>query len=263
MTANNPETKIAAVKRLLNSYRPDSNTPKILGRFISEFWLPFVIAVAWTMWEQSKTTEPYDWLSKGGVHFFAAGWAFSQWNRIAKQKKSEDGIAKVNENTTSMIKQLHRSTEDFLGSATGGDSFCIIYPMPTFPLDPTSLVVEHVGKYPLYDVNIRLVDLETYRTTGAAGLFSNQFSFDVLIPQHVTMISLKDMPERMKLDEVRSYNIFVTARSGSFRQSLQIQYIDGKLAHATRIVRNEDEVFESRSENFPKGSDGVVDWSKY
>jgi hypothetical protein len=249
------------INKIIETLRPDKETPKILRQLTAEFAVPLVIALLWTGHDWYKAEVDYAWASKGAINFFAAAWGFSQWNRVKKQNKNEKGISGVMKNTESLIRQVNSSAEKMLGAATGGDSFCMLKPSHVTPLVPSSLLLHHVGDFPLYDLDVRVVDLERFKEVGQNSIFENITHYDVLVPDHVTGLLLTMKPSLMLQNEIRRYNIFYTARNGSFNQSLQMQFINGRLSHASRFTRNDEVFFEDADVGYPKNSNGSIDWS--
>jgi hypothetical protein len=247
--------------KFLRKIGPDKGTLKIAGRFVAEFSVPFAIAALWTGWEWNKSTENYDVLSKGAIHFFAAGWGFSQWNRIKKQKKSEDGLGNVQQNIESLISKLNTSTTDLLGNVTGGDSFCELRPILLNPLIPRDFELIHHGDHPLYDVQVRIVDLARFEAVPRSiSQGENIYEFNVLPPQHAIKIELKSPQDNIR-SLPRRLNVFVTARNGSFEQLLQIVVVGGKQQSASQIIRGGDIIWMAVDREFPRSGHERVDWS--
>lgn len=249
------------MKNIISAMIPNSGTPKIIKQFFAEFSAPLVITALWTGMEWHKADADYQWVSQGALHFFAAGWAFSQWNRIKKQKRTEDGLSDVMKTTKYLIGQINRSTSHMLGAATGGDSFCAFEPVNVTPIVPTSFAIRHIGDYPLYDVDVRIVDLDRLEKVGRHTGFENRFHFDVLIPNHLTSVSLKGETKIISINEIRRYNIFYTARNGSFDQFIQMQFVEGRLLHASKFFRDDEGFFEVCCHGYPKNIDGAIDWT--
>jgi len=235
---------------------------QIAVRFVGEFWMPFLISACWTYWNWSQATKDYDLLEKGIVNFFAAGWVFSQWNRIKKQKRQEDGLSTVGANVNQLIGRLDESTRRMIGSSTGGDSFCEVIATPVTPLAPTALAVLHHGEFPLYDLTVRIIDLERRSREGSVADHENVYKFDSLIPNHMITINLKSPISRLD-DSVRRFNIHVIARNGSSDQMLQMRYVNGYLRTASNIEKSGAVIFENIAKDYPKNSDGGIDWEPH
>jgi hypothetical protein len=250
------------LKIIFSTFRPDANTFKTLSQFAVEFSGPAVIAAAWTGWEWHKADADYKLISSWAIHFFAAGWAFTQWNRIKKQRRSEDGLLGVAKNTESLIRQLNRSTNKMFGAATGGDSFCAVEPINITQLVPQAFILNHLGDYPLYDVDVRIVDLKRLKEHGISTSHDNTYHYKILIPDHSVSLNLKVIPNFIGVGETRRYNIFYTARNGSFMQSMQMQNVDGKLLHASIFYRDGEVFFEAVEHGYPKNAEKIVDWAE-
>lgn len=250
------------LKKIILALKPDANTPKILSQFAIEFSVPAVIAVAWTGWEWYKAESDYELISKAAIHFFAAGWAFTQWNRIKKQKRQEDGLSTVETDVKQLVQRLDESTRRMIGFSTGGDSFCEVIPTPVNPLVPNSFAIMHHGEFPLYDLTIRIVDLRRRDSIGSTADDENIYKFDTLIPDHLMTIGLKSPIDRM--DELeRRFNIHVSARNGSSVQMLQMKYVNGFLRTASNVEKAGKVIFEDIAIDYPRDDKGEVDWEPH
>lgn len=72
---------------------------KILLQLLREFWLPLLLAIAWTTF--NFVDRPFtQWtvrevLNIFGPTFFFVSWLVAQWFRVKKQQRVEDGISEI------------------------------------------------------------------------------------------------------------------------------------------------------------------------
>ena len=80
---------------------------KPLLQLLREFWLPLLLAVAWTSFNfidrpfQKWTTREF--LNVFGPTFFFVSWLVAQWFRVKKQQRVEDGISEIGRD----VKAIH------------------------------------------------------------------------------------------------------------------------------------------------------------
>lgn len=147
-------------------------------------------------------------------------------NQIALRQKSEE------------IAQLSNAS---LSSITGGDSYCYLSYIQPGNANRLMLVVNHVGKYPLYDVNMRIVDLHEF----SKKIKSNQYTIDDI--QKDKAIKIESMtPEMttMTFDELvlpdsgeMELNVFITARNGYWIQNIKLKRINRELKQRTILEK--------------------------
>ena len=252
------------MKRTLQKNIFQTQSWDIIVRLTAEYWVPLILSMAWTYWNWRTSPVGYDFIEKLIVNFFAFGWAFSQWNRVKKQKKTEDGFVSVENRIVEVVTKLEKNTERQIGMTTGGDSFAEFVPSPTNCLEPNSFALMHRGEYPLYDMTVRIVDIQRLDEIGdSAASQENIYYVDMLAPQHVKPIFLNSPTSRMELGEVRHYNIFISARNGSTTQMLQMTHVEGILRTATAIDNGNKEFYSDAAQDYPKDKDGKIDWARH
>jgi hypothetical protein len=171
------------------------------------------------------------------------------------------GLLTISAATLTTVRQsgLNR---DLMYSVTGGDSFCYVLPMVKQGLP--SFTVAHSGKYPLYDVTFRMVDLEKAEALGKKAyqfehMFDDvTFSADIgtLVPKTSRLFNKFRFPPK---DSLR-FNVFFNARNGAFMQFLRMHKIGGEWKIASKVVREENTLFEKIDKGFPLNDKGEVQW---
>ncbi len=168
-----------------------------------------------------------------GVIISALGalWAARQQGKSAEALRNKsDEIAALN--------------REIAQSIIGGDSFCYLSVSPLKqPDDQALLTLVHQGKYPLYDLGVRIVDVDKFqqvvsRDFSALDLFKIDTNVSVgnLAVGQAAMIGNMRLPS---LHELR-FNIFFSARNGFFVQLLRLRKVNGVWRQAIRVTRRHD-----------------------
>ncbi|MFZ1965168.1 MAG: hypothetical protein WAU78_17185 [Roseiarcus sp.] len=189
------------------------------------------------------------WVTLGG---FWAAWRQSSFNADLQQKNEE----------------IARLQQENNGSITGGDSFCYT----VFQIVGTSgesvnansmpddfLVIPnfvHNGKYPLYDVSARLVDIDELKDTFNPG---RTIAVGNLTPGFAAVTPIR-LPHHGKN---LNFNIFYVGRNGSWTQVLRMRWVGNGWATANKVLgggASRKELLQEVSANYPRGADGEVEW---
>ncbi|TKB70683.1 MAG: hypothetical protein E8D52_00900 [Nitrospira sp.] len=166
----------------------------------------------------------------------------------AQQAAQERRIAELNEHIASSI--------------TGGNSFAYITVLLQF--NPPRLILLHQGEYPLYDVTVRIVDLEKTKQKGySISDLENevQFSIGNLAPHQSQVLK----PISLSNDSLR-WNIFFSARNQFFTELLRMRRIDNQWKTALKVINLPVEGEQSKTllekidPGFPLEKSGHVDW---
>jgi hypothetical protein len=164
------------------------------------------------------------------------------------------------------IAELNRT---IAASVTGGDSFCYLaLSLGDEAANSPLLAVVHQGNYPLYDVQIRVVDLEKFDlikdhlTLEAMTQTETVLNMGNLSPNQAAMIGTWQLPNA---DQQR-YNIFIHARNGFVTQMIRLRRVEGRWKSATKVTRGfgeqEAALFERVDAEFPRGEGGEVQWER-
>lgn len=235
---------------------------RILWQLIYEFFIPFLISVAWTLYD-AKEESAAELLQNGIVHFFAVGWAFSQWNRVKKQLRAERNLSSVGDDVKGLIKKLEQQTDDLIGYSSSKDSYCLVELVPSPEHDPFLLMLRHYGKYPVFDLSLEVWDYNVFESMQNEGItqISDRiiFKFPSVHPSDYKMLNFSPRPKVDSLGQVK-LSFLCASRSGEYRQDLTAVLMNDQWVYATRVV-SEGVVFsEDIPSNFPRNNEGTVDW---
>ncbi len=187
------------------------------------------------------------------ISAFGAIWAANQ------QSNSEKILRAKSDEIASLNKQI-------ANSITGGDSFAYI--TPTFMKDTSPyLTLVHEGEHSLYDLGVRIVDLDIFEKMIAEGYTYEDMQKN---ETHLDIGNLSSKQARMlgpiKIgDSGAKLNLFFAARNGFFTESLRIQKVSGEWKVAIKVENTptSDEVkvlYERTDEGFPLNQEGEVEW---
>jgi hypothetical protein len=188
-------------------------------------------------------------------------------------------ISRIQRLNTELQKQLVASTakitelsQQNIYSLTGGDSYCYLR-FPTFTPTGGLPIVIHKGKFPLYDVEARIVNLRQFERVAAetpGDLTMRQYMSSStmlkvgnLAPGSAFSVLDKALPFT---DEQPNFRVFFGARNGFWHEDLLLRRIKGQWLHAVRVLRevgnDKKLLFEEIDKGFPRTGDGKVDWPK-
>jgi len=242
---------------------------RTLRQLLTEFWLPFSVAIGWTIYSASASADwgPEKLIANFAAAFFFAAWGLGQWFRVTKQLRVEANLEGIAATVQSTLDQLEKKTEDLAAYITGGKSVCHFTAQPEASGIISTLFLTHHGEHPLYDVTARITDVQVFteaaRTSNPAQLwemFNRSHRFGDLVKGHGKTIDPAILGDFHTTTE-RSFNIFFTARNGSFTQELRYRAVDGGWRRASRVLQGNEVRFEYVAEGYPREADGSIKWN--
>jgi cell division protein FtsB len=189
--------------------------------------------------------------------------------------KTEE-IAVLNRSIAAKSDAIAELNRDIAGMVTGGDSYCYFWitRIKSRP-DFAGLTLHHQGKYPLYNLKIKIVDVEKIvgimteeMKTGEfwrrswveqdAILFPGSRIFNIgnFGPNYV--IPLVDIP--LGPEDKKGYNIELTAQNCFIRQTLRFRKINGEWKMAEQLAVRGKIIKEDIPKEFPRDSEGKFAW---
>lgn len=235
---------------------------KIVWQLLKEFWFPLLTASGWVLfnmysgshdeWDLAKIVNVF------GPTFFFLSWGLGQFFRVKKQSKVEQNFVSMETRLQDLVSKVEYQTNEMLSNFSGGDSFAY-FNFSNFDDEKNLalLSVQATGRYPMYEVTGRIVDLikldsESYNTANKTIELGN------LVPNNFKIIPIS---WKLSNDSYQRYNIFFSARNGSYHQMVKIMKIDGSWELATIVERNETVLHQFHSAKYPLNTEGAVDWS--
>lgn len=233
-----------------------------LKQLLREFWLPLLVAVGWTsyaVWGNPLSLKTV--ITTFGPAFFLASWMTGQFFRVRKQESVQTGFSSLESRLESLVGQLETQAREITHYTTGGDSYCYFGIGVDDSNNISTWTVVHQGKYPLYGVTARIVDLAKFQTAIQGG---NPFDSDTIV--HVGDIAPNQASMKCSIDlgtgMSRDFNVFYSARNGFFTQIVRFRRINGKWCQATTVTAtaSADVQLFSRVDNaYPVDANGKPD----
>jgi hypothetical protein len=224
---------------------------KIALRLLKEFWLPAIVAVAWTSYNIRTASNIWDFKSLiniFGPSFFLASWATGQFFRVQKQASVEKNLTSIETRVDNLVTRLERHSEDFIGYSTGSDSVAYFVPMITGS-DVVDLALMNKSVYPVFDIHSEVIDLDEPIDIQSGNLWTrHKFSLQSLHPNKILTSSYRfDLSNRPRL----YLNIFIQTRTQGLVQLIRIIKTPSGFSIATKTTCGENTIEYNVPETFP------------
>ncbi|MEK0337964.1 MAG: hypothetical protein QQN41_11080, partial [Nitrosopumilus sp.] len=214
-------------------------------------------------------TEPTTWILIGSIVVIVSGFMESKKSSKQKEKferelrvKSEQLQAKTEMVAKLSIENAKHSAEQnefIIKSFVGGNSYCYL----SFSNYGNGLIlpiIKHEGKYPLYDINFSLMDLDLWDVK--AKLNDNVMLGDS--PKYYDIGNLGPgamkplQPFRMQERELVRLKANISARNGVFIEMIHARRINKLWHFGIEVFRFHDNktLFEDISKSFPRDENG-------
>lgn len=191
-------------------------------------------------------------------------------------RKSGEKIETLSQTNIELNTEIAELNRKIAATLTGGDNYC--YFLPSRPGEKSNiadLMLINEGEYPLYDISIKIDDVEKLlgiikdeqkkgnlpydsRTRVNTMLFEASKILRVgnMGPKQAVELGGLHLPNTDK----KSYNIYITARNGSFMQVLRFRRVNSKWKMAMQVRRGAKVLEESIDPDFPRNAKGKIDW---
>ncbi len=150
-------------------------------------------------------------------------------------------------------------TRQNLDMLSGADSYCYLNFVP----GQGFLAFVHVGSYPLYGVEARIVRLEENGHVDQLNLSGTTVSVGDMIRGHA---NIQPVPMGLVIDQgFFNANIFFTARNGDWVEQMRVRKIGGQYIRALFVrgrfasLKREEPMCETIDPGFPRDKDGNID----
>lgn len=231
---------------------------KTITQLVREFSIPFIAATTWTvsaLWGQTLNVQTVG--ANFGPAFFFASWMTGQFFRVRKQAGVESSLVAVERRIQSVIDRLEIQTQQFIGHLTGGSSYCHVV-ISRQVADESIWVLVPAGDYPMYSINVRIADLDSTEEDVAKNhLNDRSFTIAELSPGQGRILD----PYNLGSGDSRRFNVYISARNGTFVQRIRLRRINGAWRVATQVETNDAVVHTHVDEEYPGKMDGVIEWS--
>jgi cell division protein FtsL len=170
---------------------------------------------------------------------------------------SQREIIRLNHQVTEKSDQIAKLNEQIVDLVTGGDSFIYLDCIPQ-PNSPFVVLIHKRGEFPLYDVTVRIVDLNSkplgLGTQWALGNYPRgtaEYTAEQLsLPRH---------------GEEASFSFFFIARNGAWYENLRLTLVNGNWKSALQVYAplasgKRKDLYKHIDDGFPTEADGSVKW---
>ncbi|HYX29519.1 MAG TPA: hypothetical protein VE863_13215 [Pyrinomonadaceae bacterium] len=168
-------------------------------------------------------------------------------------------------------KQITDLSKQAIDVTTGGNSFCFMYLSPQFSSKGLTPTFERMGREPLYDIHVQIVDIEKFdelekqsQSIGRSLPFFNEANLFMSIgnmrpgsayyPGQYGQIVLRGD------STVHNFNAYFDARNGDWNQTIQLRKVGNEWIQATRVWRWTGKKDILMFQQIPKEFPGVPDW---
>ncbi|MCP3927904.1 MAG: hypothetical protein GY705_02250 [Bacteroidetes bacterium] len=185
-------------------------------------------------------------------------------------------LATKNEEIIALNKKIAKLAQDSISWASGGDNFCyLVFPRPTVKSNTIDLILNNFGNYPVYNVLVKLTNIETRRAALELRIKDKIPPVDSMVDamqilsigsrlyQVGTMLPHVSLPlNKLKLPDTgkQSYQIDIWARNGHAVQQLRYQRVSGEWKVAMRTWKRDNSVKEDIDPDFPRNDKREVEW---
>lgn len=184
--------------------------------------------------------------------------------------------------------EIAKLNHKIANSITGGESFCYLELLRIQDLsEKRMLSVAHQGNYPVYDVEMSIMDKVKYKKLTLGKTKSGYATLDILKAQSDASIhfELGNLPpnstkplrnesgnmfiDLSNLDHVE-FQVTINTRNGFIYQNLILKKINGDWKKASRVLGHPDRFDDKRldrsllidiEDGFPLNEDGEVNWN--
>jgi len=164
--------------------------------------------------------------------------------------------------------EIESLTKQNLAAVTGGAGFSYLNLVSRGSPAGPSVVLVQSGEFPIYDVSVRIVDVEKWSALKPEqitieGVPGVEFRLSAGNLAAGSAASLGRLPS-LTGDHAR-FNIFFAARNGFWTQAMQLRKVNGEWLAATRVLRNDGRpdaqtLYERADPGFPLNKAGKIDW---
>lgn len=197
-------------------------------------------------------------LSAGG-----AIWASYEQNKAQKTTESQTvEIKQLNTRILALSEENKNLAKEGIASVTGGSGFAYVDILKGFFPNAFSPSVSSESPYPQYDLSIRIVDED--KNIDAQIAQPLVLNIATLPPGQSVINRIPAFGLDGKTDYAK-FNLFISARNGSFTEELRLRKVSGEWYSAFRLFKDHSDgsrtsLMERAMEKYPKAPDGNPLW---
>lgn len=165
-------------------------------------------------------------------------------------------LSQLRNDNYQLSKDLAKTSIELTNNIIGGDSYCYLA-IGNISQNTALLTVVSEGKYPIYEVQIRIVDLELFNQ------IKGNFSLETMNKTQV-ILNLGNIPSKTAKSagnisadfskNEKDFNVFFSARNGFFTQTIRMRKVNGVWKTKTQVTKqfSNEILFQKTDEGFPK-----------
>jgi hypothetical protein len=149
----------------------------------------------------SKEEKTPKWIARGAfiagiIVLFGGVMSGYQQERNSKLLQSRtEQIENLSQKNIELSSELSKINKEIAATVTGGESFCYLFPSPSFgKLNTMDFNLWHMGKYPVYDSFIRVWDDTCLAKIDHAKIFENHYGYRNKEITYEEWLKMKDDP---------------------------------------------------------------------
>ncbi|MHA6492263.1 hypothetical protein ACX0MV_03300 [Pseudomonas borbori] len=198
--------------------------------------------------------------------FLSAGgaiWASYEQNKAQRSSESQTvEIKQLNTRILTLSEENKTLAKEGIASVTGGDGFVYVDILKNLFPNALSPVVVSESTYPQYDLSIRFFDEHKNHEDQIARPL--KLNIATLPPGQSVYERIPAFDLEGKSDYAK-FNLFISARNGSFIEELRLRKVSGEWYSAFRVFKNNLDgsrslLIERSMAEYPKLPDGTLVW---
>ncbi|MEG3182128.1 hypothetical protein [Sphingomonas sp. LT1P40] len=217
-------------------------------RLIKEFYLPLLMAVAWTAFiiaSDGASLSVASLATTFAPAFFLSSWATGQWIRVVRQTKVESSLEKSLSKMEDLAQTILQASEGIISTLTGKGAFAYIDMQVTTGGDLLPCIL-HYGKHNIDGLYVTIFNRDTKYLGNLADTYLRNKGVNVgVLVAGTVFYDDKFLIESLGKTELNLLAMF-TAKSGHWEQELRLRKIDGVWVQAFILYDSEHNVIGRR-----------------
>lgn len=190
---------------------------------------------------------------------FWASYEQAKSEKVAEERAQEN--VELNKKILALTEENKELAKHGISVVTGGDGYVYVDIIKgILPNAFAPIVISNSG-FPQYDISIRFFDVQKNHQTQV--LNPLVLTLATLPPRQSSMFQVPAF-EFPSSGDVAKFNLFISARNGSFVEEVQLRKVEGEWWSAIRLAKDEGNVktilLERAQEKFPRMPDGKIEW---
>jgi len=136
------------------------------------------------------------WLIVIGLCFITLGTFLTILGQMISSDRKSAEITHLSQENIRLSSELKKLNQEIAATVTGGDSFCYLFPSPSFgKLNTIDFNLNHKGEYPVYEVFIRVWDASCLNQIDYGQIFEKHLGYKTKIVSPEESKKMEEDPE--------------------------------------------------------------------